>query len=79
MGLEASLLYHLDPKRAADVYQQIGPNYSEVLLQPTFRSAIRAITAGNNAASLYSDARETIARADPERRGPTGGAARHHR
>ena len=62
MGLEASVLYHLDPKRAAEVYQQIGPNYAEVLLQPTFRSAIRAITAGNSAASLYSDARETIAR-----------------
>ena len=62
MGLEASILYHLDPKRAAEVYQQIGPNYTEVLLQPTFRSAIRAITAGNSAASLYSDARETIAR-----------------
>src|SRR3954471_13706269 len=62
MGLEASILYHLDPNRAAEVYQQIGPNYAEVLLQPTFRSAIRAITAGNSAASLYSDARETVAR-----------------
>jgi len=61
MGLEASVLYHLDPKRAAEVYQTIGANYAEVLLQPTFRSAIRAITAGNSAASLYSDARETIA------------------
>ena len=62
MGLEASILYHLDSKRAAEVYQQIGPNYAEVLLQPTFRSAIRAITSGNTASSLYSDARETIAR-----------------
>ncbi len=62
MGLEASLLYHLDATRAAEVYQQIGPTYAEVLLQPTFRSAIRAITAGNTAAALYSDARETIAR-----------------
>ena len=62
MGLEASVLYHLDPARAAEVYQTIGPNYAEVLLQPTFRSAIRAITAGNTAASLYSDARESIAR-----------------
>ena len=62
MGLEASVLYHLDPNRAAEVFQQIGPNYAEVLLQPTFRSAIRAITAGNSAASLYSDARESIAR-----------------
>jgi prohibitin 1 len=62
MGLEASILYHLDSKRASEVFQQIGPNYAEVLLQPTFRSAIRAITAGNSAASLYSDARETVAR-----------------
>jgi regulator of protease activity HflC (stomatin/prohibitin superfamily) len=62
MGLEASILYHLDRARASEIYQQIGPNYAEVLLQPTFRSAIRAITAGNTAASLYSDARETIAR-----------------
>lgn len=62
MGLEASLLYHLDSSRAAEVYQQIGPNYAEVLLQPTFRSAIRAVTAANTAASLYSDARENIAK-----------------
>jgi regulator of protease activity HflC (stomatin/prohibitin superfamily) len=62
MGLDASLLFHLDRTRAAEVYQQIGPNYAEVLLQPTFRSAIRAITAGNTAAALYSDAREAIAK-----------------
>lgn len=62
MGLEASILYHLDSSRAAEIFQQIGPNYPEVLLQPTFRSAIRAVTAGHTAASLYSDAREAIAK-----------------
>jgi regulator of protease activity HflC (stomatin/prohibitin superfamily) len=61
MGLEASILYHLDPAQAATVYQSIGPTFAEVLLVPTFRSAIRAITAGNTAASLYSDGREGIA------------------
>ncbi|HMC77596.1 MAG TPA: prohibitin family protein [Vicinamibacterales bacterium] len=61
MGLEASILYHLDPAQAALVYQQVGPTFAEVLLIPTFRSAIRAITAGNTAASLYSDGREGIA------------------
>jgi regulator of protease activity HflC (stomatin/prohibitin superfamily) len=61
MGLEASILYHLDPAQAATVYQQVGPTFAEVLLVPTFRSAIRAITAGNTAASLYSDGREGIA------------------
>jgi regulator of protease activity HflC (stomatin/prohibitin superfamily) len=61
MGLEASILYHLDPAQAATVYQQVGPTFADVLLVPTFRSAIRAITAGNTAASLYSDGREGIA------------------
>ena len=62
MGLEASVLYHLDPNMAADVFQKLGPNYAEVLLIPNFRSAIRAVTAANTASSLYSDARETVAR-----------------
>jgi regulator of protease activity HflC (stomatin/prohibitin superfamily) len=61
MGLEASILYHLDPAQAATVYQQVGPTFAEVLLVPTFRSAMRAITAGNTAASLYSEGREGIA------------------
>jgi regulator of protease activity HflC (stomatin/prohibitin superfamily) len=63
MGVEASVIYHLDPNRAAEVFQTIGTGYAEVLLTPTFRSAIRAVTATNTAAALYSDARESIARA----------------
>ncbi len=62
MGIDASVLYHLDPGRAAEVFQRIGPNYADVLLTPTFRSAMRAITAANTASALYSDARENIAR-----------------
>jgi len=61
MGLEASILYHLDSAAAATVFQQVGPTFAEVLLVPNFRSAIRAITAANTAASLYSDGREQIA------------------
>ena len=62
MGLETSVLYHLDPTQAADVFQKVGINYAEVLLVPNFRSAIRGVTASNLASSLYSDARETIAK-----------------
>jgi prohibitin 1 len=62
MGVEASVLYHLQPDRAAEVFRTIGSSYAEVLLIPTFRSAIRAVTATNTASSLYSDARESIAR-----------------
>jgi prohibitin 1 len=61
MGLEASVLYHLDPARAADVYQKVGSEYRDVLLVPSFRAAIRAVTAANLASTLYSDAREAVA------------------
>ena len=40
MGVEVSVLYHLEPDRAAEVYQKIGTGYAEVLLVPNFRSAI---------------------------------------
>jgi regulator of protease activity HflC (stomatin/prohibitin superfamily) len=62
MGLEASVLYHLQPERAAEVFQKVGPAYADVLLVPNFRSAIRAVTASNTASALYSDSREGIAR-----------------
>ena len=62
MGLEASVLYHLDPARAADVFQKVGTEYRDVLLVPNLRSAIRAVTAANLASTLYSDAREAVAR-----------------
>jgi regulator of protease activity HflC (stomatin/prohibitin superfamily) len=62
MGLEASVLYHLQPDRASDVFQKIGLGYADVLLVPNFRSAIRGVTAANLASTLYSDARESVAR-----------------
>ena len=63
MGLEASVLYHLQPDRAADVLRTVGPDYANVLLVPNFRSAIRGVTASNTASALYSDSREDIVRA----------------
>jgi prohibitin 1 len=62
MGLETSVLYHLDSSQAAEVFQKIGINYADVLLVPNFRAAIRGVTASNLASALYSDARETIAK-----------------
>jgi regulator of protease activity HflC (stomatin/prohibitin superfamily) len=61
MGVEASVLYHLEPERAAEVFRTVGRGYADVLLAPNFRSAIRAVTAANNASALYSDSREGIA------------------
>ena len=69
MGLEASVLYHLDPAQAADgLPARSARTTRRCCCVPTFRSAMRAITAGNTAASLYSDGREGIAQQILERR-----------
>jgi prohibitin 1 len=61
MDLEGSLLYRLDPARAADVYKTVGTNYAEILVVPQIRSAIREITASYEAKVMYSAEREQIA------------------
>jgi len=59
--LDTSLLYRLDAQKAAEVYQKIGPNYLDVVIEPNLRSAIRAATAAHNANALYTGAREEVA------------------
>ena len=34
MNLDTSLIFHVDPTKASDVYQKIGPNYQSVLIEP---------------------------------------------
>ena len=62
MDLEGSLLYRLDPTKAADMYKTVGRNYQEIVVHPQIRSAIREITASYDAKALYSSEREQIAR-----------------
>jgi prohibitin 1 len=61
LNLDTSLIYHLNPDKAWDVYQNIGPNYVMVLIEPNLRSAIREATASHSANALYSSERETVA------------------
>jgi prohibitin 1 len=61
MDLEGSLLFRLDPAKAADVYRTIGPNYQEIAVIPQIRSAIREITASYEAKALYSAERDRVA------------------
>jgi prohibitin 1 len=62
MALDTSLIYHLNPDKAAEVFQKIGPNYVEVLIEPNLRSAIREATASHTANALYSGEREMVAK-----------------
>lgn len=61
LSLETSLLFQLDPGKAADIYRTVGSNYIGTIVEPQFRSAIREITASYEAKALYSAEREKIA------------------
>ena len=62
MSLDTSLIYHLNPERAAEVFQKIGADYENVVVEPTLRSAIRESTASHTANALYTGERELVAK-----------------
>lgn len=46
--------YHLTPKTARDVYQNVGTKYSDVVIDPIIQEAVKSITAQYNAEELIS-------------------------
>lgn len=60
--LELSVLYHLDPNNADDVYKGVGEQYEEVILTPILRSVTRTVTAEYDAKALYTSQREVLAK-----------------
>jgi len=60
LALDTSLLFHLDRNKAAEVYQKVGANYAEKIVEPTLRAAIRASTSAHTANALYTNARELV-------------------
>jgi prohibitin 1 len=62
MSLDTSLIYHLNPDHAAEVFQKIGADYENVVVEPTLRSAIRESTASHTANALYTGEREEVAK-----------------
>jgi prohibitin 1 len=62
ISLDTSLIFHLNPDKAADVFQKIGPNYINVYIEPNLRSAIREATAAHTANALYTGEREMVAK-----------------
>jgi prohibitin 1 len=61
VALDTSLLFHLDPDRASDVYQNLGENYMEKVVEPMLRSAVREATSSHAANALYTGEREQVA------------------
>jgi len=62
MNLDTSLIYHVNPEKAAEVFQKIGPDYLDVLIEPNLRAAIREATASHSANALYTGEREMVAK-----------------
>jgi len=62
MSLDTSLIYHLNPDHAAEVFQKIGADYEDKVVEPTLRSAIRESTASHTANALYTGEREMVAK-----------------
>ena len=62
INIEVSVLYHLDPEKAADVYRSVGVEFVGVILEPQFRSITRGVTASYEAKALYTSEREQVAK-----------------
>jgi prohibitin 1 len=60
LALDTSLLFHLDRSKAAEVFQKVGANYAEKIVEPTLRASIRAATSSHTANALYTNARELV-------------------
>ncbi|HYL14339.1 MAG TPA: prohibitin family protein [Terriglobales bacterium] len=62
MNLDTSLIYHLNPEKASELYQKIGADYEKVVIEPNLRAAIREATASHSANALYTGEREMVAK-----------------
>ncbi len=62
MNLDTSLIYHLNPAQAAEVFQKTGADYEVKVVEPNLRAAIRESTASHSANALYTGEREMVAK-----------------
>lgn len=60
LALDTSLLFHLDRDKAAEVYQTVGADYADKIVEPMLRSEIRASTSSHTANALYTNARDLV-------------------
>ena len=59
-GLDISLLYHVDPAKADELYKSVGTNFHSVIIQPMLRNVVRDVVAEFSSEDLYSQRRQLI-------------------
>ncbi len=60
VDLESSLLYSLRKDAAAKMFRDVGQNYDRVIIEPTYRSALRNATVKHASQDLYTASRTEI-------------------
>lgn len=60
VGLEISMMFHLDPEKAPEIYKTVGSEYVKTILEPQFRSVTRGVTSLYEAKALYTSDRQAI-------------------
>ncbi len=57
VSLDITVLYRLSQEKAPVLFKEIGQNYSEIVVRPEIRSAIREIVATYDVKDIYSEKR----------------------
>jgi regulator of protease activity HflC (stomatin/prohibitin superfamily) len=60
IGLDLTVLYHLEEEKASDVYRDIGINFDQKIIRPEIRASIREIVATYNAVDIYAEKRNEL-------------------
>lgn len=62
MLVKTSINYHLDKAKAGDIYNTVGTDYFNKLIDPHMRSTLREVTSEYRAEQFFSNARNEIQR-----------------
>lgn len=60
--IEMTILFHIDPDNATQLWEHIGDNYIEKIIRPTVRSRVRTVSAEYTANDFFSSRRAEIER-----------------
>jgi len=56
--VDATVLFHVDREKAADLFQDVGPDYIQKIVRTISRSQIRSVIANYSAIDVYAKKRE---------------------
>ncbi len=55
VGLDASLLFQVEPEKCPEIRKQVGRNYLGVLVVPYLRNAVRDVVSGYEVKNIYAE------------------------